>query len=467
MTRPSLRALVLWPVLLTITLGFVGFAVWVDTVDRRNRIADIDAELLRAERNTVAPPGPAGGPGPPAEASEDDPTATSDVASQPVQMVVGDDGSVRQLGAATDVFDDATIEWLAEQRGTFTLAGDHRVRVSEARPSAIAITALPLEEFSTATSEFRRALATGGVAVLVLVGAVVWLVTSALIRPVTRLTDTASRLADGDLDTPFPPPSGSRELADLSDDLDRMLTRLRTTLADNERATAEATKARDDMRQFLADMAHELRTPLTALKGYSDLHAGGMLAESVDVDRAMARIGSESERLSQLATDMLQLARGELIAPVRERVELGDVVESVVDDVRAAHPDRSCTLTREPGATSVLGDADRLHQAVLNLAANACHHSPAGSPVEVTVAAADGRVEVRVVDHGPGVPAEEAERIFVPFYRAERSRAREGRGGAGLGLALTAQIAAQHDGTIQVTDTPGGGATFTLSLPLA
>ena len=222
------------------------------------------------------------------------------------------------------------------------------------------------------------------------------------------------------------------------------------------------------MRRFLADASHELRTPLTALKGYSDLYAGNMLDEPGALDRAMARIGDESERLSVLVTDMLALARE---APTSEQAEVFDpcgTVRSVVDDLQAAHPEIPIDLELAPDMEcKVFGHAYGLHQAILNVGSNACQHTEPQAGVQFEVAATDTSVVISVIDHGPGIDPAEIDKIFLPFYRPQASRGRDGRGGAGLGLAITHQIIERLDGTVSVTATPGGGATFTLTVPLA
>ena len=478
MRRPSLRWMVLGPVLATITIGFVVLALYIDRVEQANRIADVDEELLRAERSSVLP-GPGGRPRPGNDAGtppnevedgegDDGGIADSAAVDPPVQLLVLGDGSVLESFGGTHPFGSAVLAALAQQDGALVEpTTNHRVRVTRLDDGLVSVTALSLDDSDAASTRFRRALVVGAVAVLGLVTLVVWFVTSALVRPVSRLAGAASRIADGELDTVVPPLQGSREVVDLADDLDRMMATLRTTLDQRARAAADATAARDDMRRFLADMTHELRTPLTALKGYSDLHAAGMLAEDDALDRAMSRIGSESDRLHDLATDMLQLARGEVADFALERVDLVAVTEAVVHDLVAAHPDRRIELDRPSTPCEVMAHPGRLHQAILNLGSNAVRHTTPGTPVEVVVEAAPDAATIHVIDHGPGVADEDVERIFLPFYRAERSRSREGRGGAGLGLALTQQIVTQHHGRVSVGTTEGGGATFTMTVPTA
>jgi two-component system OmpR family sensor kinase len=114
----------------------------------------------------------------------------------------------------------------------------------------------------------------------------------------------------------------------------------------------------------------------------------------------------------------------------------------------------------------VTGDEPRLRQVVANLVRNALVHTPPATPIQVRAAREDGNAVIVVVDHGPGLPDGDPERLFEPFYRADPGRSRD-RGGTGLGLSIAARVVAAHGGTIQVSGTPGGGATFRVELPLA
>ncbi len=461
MTRLSLRWIFLVPILVTMVIGFTGFAVYADQVERSNRLADIDAELIRAEaRSGNAAPNRRDLPAPPSEEGAE----LTDV-DNPVQLLIDADGLIVSTGVSGNPFPASTINELTTMEGFRTISDQNfRVRVSASEGQLTSVTALSLDLTDEASTEFRQALALGGGIIMALLAAVVWLLVRSLTRPITQLTAAATRIADGELDTRLEASSSSRELTDLRNDLDRMLSQLKSTLDRSERSAAEATRARDDMQRFLADMSHELRTPLTALKGYSDLYAGGMLQGTADVDRAMSRIGSESERLYRLADDMLQLARHGVAAEPTEIVDVVSIATAVADDLQAANPDCRVTIRSEPGDHRITGTPARIHQAILNLGANACHHAPTG-PVVIGIESSSDAVVIRVIDHGPGVDPAEQDRIFLPFYRVDLSRIRNGQSGAGLGLALTKQIADRHNGSVSVEETPGGGATFVLTFP--
>ncbi len=320
------------------------------------------------------------------------------------------------------------------------------------------MTALSLEDYDAAATRFRTALAIGGAVILLLVAVVLWILTGRLARPVTRMAEVANRIASGHLDEPVGKPSGARETADLAIDLDRMLARLRSALMD-------ANQSRDRTERLLADMAHEIRTPLTALKGYSDLYAKGMLAETKDVDRAMARIGDESQRLTELANEMLRLARNDEEPGEAEAVDVSRLVGRLAEDMQAAYPAHSIEAVLSDGDHMVLGIPGKLYQALVNLGSNACNHSPEDLPVSIAVAWESENVVVRVVDRGPGVDPEDRAELFSPFYRSDSARHRSGQHGAGLGLALVRQLVEEHSGIVQIEDTAGGGATFAVRLP--
>jgi two-component system OmpR family sensor kinase len=456
--------MMLIPILLVITAGFGVFGFYVDGVEYRNRIADVDEELTRAQTGAARQLDAATG-----TAAGNDTSGTvrvfADGVEPPVQLVVRTDGSIISEGNAGNPFDPATVRELARLDGVRTVDSvNYRARVTPRRGDRVTITALPLAQVDASVADFRRALAAGGAVMIALQGLVVWLVTSRLIRPVTRMTQTATRVADGELDTEVGPPSGSRETATLAIDLDRMLTRLRSTLANSEKSAAEATKARDEMQRFLADVSHEIRTPLTALRGYSDLYAKGMLTEPGALDRAMGRVGNESNRLHGLVSNMLQLARNGSTTTPTEVFDAAEVLHDVALDLRSAHPDRQISLDIDASTDHLMqGSPGEVHQAVLNLGANACKHT--ATDIGIEMRATDTDLVICVIDHGPGIDPDVADKIFQPFFRVDSSRTRGAGGGAGLGLALTKQIVDRHHGAITQSATPGGGATFQLTFP--
>ena len=478
MSRPRLRTMMLVPIIITMTVAFVTFGVYLDQIEADNRLTDIDDELSRAERSfeqqlqlTDVPDRPETG-GPPEGVGQDGELPAENPqneAQPPTQLLVGSNGQILADIAPTGAFPKQAITDIATRSGLSTLEdGSYRVLVTPQPDGTVQITALSLAQFDAAAANFRRTLILGGLVILVLAAVAVWVLSDLLVRPVTQMAATATRIADGELDTEIANTGASQEISELGSDLGRMMTQLRTVIAEREESAAAATQARDNMRRFLADVSHELRTPLTALKGYSDLYAGNMLEEPGALDRAMGRIGDESERLARLVTDMLALAREVPSGEPAEPFNPCETVRSVVDDLQAAYPELAVTLAMDPNNDrTVFGRADGLHQAILNVGANACQHTEPEEGVHFDIDFAETSIRIKVIDHGPGIEPSEADNIFLPFYRHQTSRIRsDRRGGAGLGLAITQQIIERLDGTISVANTPRGGATFTITVPL-
>jgi two-component system OmpR family sensor kinase len=235
----------------------------------------------------------------------------------------------------------------------------------------------------------------------------------------------------------------------------------------------EASEART--RRFAADASHELRTPLASIRGFAELYRHGAVP-SEEVPRTMRRIEDEATRMGGLVEDLLMLARLDERRPARaEPVDLAVLAGDAVHDVRGLDPERPVRLSGlQPGSgpvpAVVVGDEGGLRQVVTNLVANAVRHTPAGTPVEVAVGVEPGVAPCAVLevrDHGPGLPPEEAGRVFERFYRVDSSRRRGTGGGSGLGLSIVSAVTAAHGGTVDVRTTAGGGATFRVALPLA
>ena len=165
-----------------------------------------------------------------------------------------------------------------------------------------------------------------------------------------------------------------------------------------------------------------------------------------------------------LVEDLLALASLDQ-APERRQmiVNVRELAEQAVEDARILAPDRDIVL-EAPEPATVLGDPDQLRRLLSNLSRNAIIHTPAATPIELTVRRADGVVVLTVRDHGAGLPSDSAEQLFERFWRAEGGRER-GRAGAGLGLAIVSAVLEAHGGRIRVQDAPGGGAEFVISLP--
>jgi two-component system OmpR family sensor kinase len=336
----------------------------------------------------------------------------------------------------------------------------YRVRATpDRRGFGTIVIAVPLTE----TDEtLDRLLVVEGIVIagiLLLLGVVAALLVALGLRPLDRMATTAGTIAAGDLSHRVTPATPRTEVGRLGLALNAMLDRL-------EEAFARRQESEDRLRRFLSDASHELRTPLASIRGYAELFRMGAARDSADVDKAMRRIEDEAARMGVLVEDLLALARlDELRDPVRQPVDVADVTRDAVDDARAMAPDRAFELDASPGA-AVLADPSQIRQVLANLLRNAIVHTPAGTPVHVTVEPAGDDVRIQVRDHGPGLPVDDADALFDRFWRAEAGRER-GRAGAGLGLAIVAGIVEAHHGRVHAVNARDGGACFTVLLPAA
>jgi signal transduction histidine kinase len=236
--------------------------------------------------------------------------------------------------------------------------------------------------------------------------------------------------------------------------------------------------------EFLSTAAHELRTPLTSIKMSAGLALEQMEAQAAEdeekgegkgaIDRRLvhlvALVMEGAERMHSLVNDLLDLTRLEQGRGIlaTEKIDLRDVVKESVAATMPLFESRGQTLSvRLPEVyCGVNGDSRRLEQAVMNLLSNAGKYSPPGSQVEIRLVRAGDECTVMVRDNGPGVPEEEQERIFERFYRSSIHR-QDRTPSTGLGLPITRKIAEMHRGRVWVEEAQGGGALFSLSLPLA
>jgi len=313
----------------------------------------------------------------------------------------------------------------------------------------------PQAPFWPLLTRFAPMLAVVGGAVLV-VGTVL---TSVLIfgparRRLRALEQAARQFGSGDLSARAPEHGGD-EIAAVAHAFNSMADGLSTS--DRVR------------RQLLADVSHELKTPVTAIGGYLETMA---MPEIVLDDATRARylgiMADETRRLERLIGDLLDLARLEGGGGTLRRDAVG--VAQLFDRVAARHG-RACQTagvrletTIEQGAATVVGDSDRLEQALQNLAANAMRYAPAGSAIRIAASPkpADAAVTIAVTDEGPGIPPEHVPRVFDRFYKADASRT-GASSGSGLGLSIVKAIVERHGGRISVDSRPGR-TTFVMEL---
>ena len=329
-----------------------------------------------------------------------------------------------------------------------------------------AYVALPMSAVDKTTAYLSSSLLWSGLGIVLVGGALAfWLVQHSL-RPLRRIEATAAAIAEGDLSRRVPAQPPSTEVGSLSHSLNLMLTQIESAFA-----VQEASEQR--MRRFVSDASHELRTPLATVRGYGELYRMGALDTDEKVEDTMVRIEDSARRMGALVNDLLVLARMDEGRPLQhEVVDLAALAHETAQDLHALDPTRTVAVTglrpseAPPSALRTVGDADRLRQVLTNLVGNVARHTPAGTPAELAIGTVPDGVVVEVRDHGPGVSADQAGRIFERFYRADSSRNRES-GGSGLGLAIVAAILGAHGGSVSVAETPGGGLTVRVLLPPA
>jgi two-component system OmpR family sensor kinase len=221
-------------------------------------------------------------------------------------------------------------------------------------------------------------------------------------------------------------------------------------------------RAQDRLRSFVADASHELRTPLATMHGWIDLYVQGGLRDPDQLDHAMERMQAEVGRMRLLVDELSLLAHLDAAQPLdRAPVSIVALAAEVVDDARVITADRTITLHGAAEAV-VEGDGPRIQQVLRNLVGNAVQHTPAGTPVTVTITTQDGETVVAVTDEGDGIAPEHLPHVFERFYRADPSRS---GGSSGLGLAIVEAIVTAHGGTVGVASVPGQGTTVRVTFP--
>ncbi|WP_051186261.1 sensor histidine kinase [Nocardia tenerifensis] len=338
-------------------------------------------------------------------------------------------------------------------------------------PDGTTTVALPLNQNHDIVQRLVMLELVVGLIVLTALAIAAYFVIRRSLRPLRRVENIAAAIARGDLYRRVPVRGNNTEVDRLSRSLNGMLAQIQQAFAKTEASEAAAKRSEAKMRQFVADASHELRTPLTTIRGFAELYRQGATA---DPDLFMDRIERESQRMGILVEDLLMLARLDAQRPLeRRQVDLLAVASDAVHNARAmaaaADPDgarRRIELEIEPGegTLEILGDETRLRQVLANLLNNALTHTPPDAAVAVRLTPTEDEVLLEVADTGPGLPADEAERVFERFYRTDSSRARTS-GGTGLGLSIVQALVTAHGGTVSVRSTEGVGTTFTVRLP--
>ena len=293
--------------------------------------------------------------------------------------------------------------------------------------------------------------------VIALVG---WLLARTISRPIQQLTNAATQLARGDLDTRVSP-TGPQEIHNLAEVFNHMASRLQSHVA--------------ELRAFAANASHELRTPLTIVKLRVEALLSGALSDPSVASRFLEEIESEIDRLSRLVSDLLDLSRMEagLSSEKHTQIILGDIINSVCEifSIRAENAGVTIVKHLDNNVPPVEGNEDQLYRVLNNLLDNAIRYSPRGGIIEINLITLynGDRIRLEVIDSGRGIAPNHLQHLFERFYRAEATRPRFGAvkssSGSGLGLAIAKSIVDIHGGKIGVHSELGKGSIFWVELP--
>lgn len=270
-----------------------------------------------------------------------------------------------------------------------------------------------------------------------------------VVRPLRRLAGAVGSLKLGETSPRVGPNAGPGELGELGRAFDTM---------------AASLEEEDRLRRVLvADVAHELRTPVAVIQAETEALSDGITEPTHE---AMASLHEEAVRLAHLVEDLQTLAAAQAagLELTRRPLDLGRVAADAAQSLAARSRAGQVRLNLDLPPTPAVGDPRRLRQVTVNLLTNAIKFSPPGGTVEVRTSTHRGGAVLEVTDTGPGVPDEEREAIWERFYQGRAGKARPG---SGIGLAVVKELVAAHGGTVSLESPPGGGAKFTVRLPVS
>ncbi len=280
--------------------------------------------------------------------------------------------------------------------------------------------------------------------VILIAGAAIYFFVGRALAPVTRITKQVSAITSSDLSRRVPVPSTDDEVTTLAVTMNTMLDRLE--------------QSRNSQLEFVGDASHELRSPLTTLVGILDL--ADDTDSAIDVETVRTILLPEALRMNSMVADLLLLARADErgIPLTVDEVDLDDIVGAEIQRLRSLGLAKVIADVRP---IRVIGDSDKLLRAIRNLTDNAAHYAASTITLKMNTNLSTATIEV--MDDGPGVAEDVREKIFDRFYRHDPDRGRH-QVGSGLGLPIAMEIARAHGGSITVTDAPGGGARFTMTI---
>lgn len=317
----------------------------------------------------------------------------------------------------------------------------------------------PFEPEEGTLSLVKGTLATAGIFVVVLLGAIAWVVARQVVTPVRMAARISERLAAGLLQERMQV-TGEDDIARLGQSFNKMAKNLQTKIQELEELSRM-------QRRFVSDVSHELRTPLTTVRMAADLLYESRGEFDAVTARSAELLQNQLDRFESLLTDLLEISRFDAGAAAleAEQADLRDVVHQVVEAAEPLAERKGSALVVLGDEASVLAEVDtrRVSRILRNLVVNAVEHGE-GRDVVVRLAEEAGAVAVAVRDYGVGLKPGEASRVFDRFWRADPARART-TGGTGLGLSIALEDARLHGGWLHAWGEPGGGSQFRLTLP--
>ncbi len=447
--------------LLLVGCGLLASGIAVTSTLQHDLINRADQTLLDASRGWAqAPrrmPPPDEGPNPARPPSnfyvrgvDADGHIWMAVNDRDAEPALPDDNDVGSAPVTVGSLDHSPVQWRA---------------VSVQGPNGeLTTVAIDLSDIQSTVRSLAWSQVAIGTAVLVILGVAGYWVVHRSLRPLVEVEKTAAAIAAGQLDRRVPERDPRTEVGRLSLALNGMLAQIQSAMASSGESAEAARTSEERMRRFITDASHELRTPLTTIRGFAELYRQGAAR---DVEMLMSRIESESRRMGLLVDDLLLLARLDAQRPLEQRrVDLLLLATDAVHDAQSIAPKRTIAVEvfDGPGTPEVLGDEARLRQVLGNLMANALQHTPDTARIAVRVGTAADDAVIEVVDEGPGMTPEDAQRVFERFYRTDSSRARTS-GVTGLGLSIVDSLVYAHGGRVTVRTAPGQGCCFSVSLP--
>jgi signal transduction histidine kinase len=354
----------------------------------------------------------------------------------PDNTVVWQDGQIRTFQFTPP---DARREYLA-------VSSPLRLGPREPPLGAIVVAKPTAELRDRWTTLIERLLLAGLVGIAVSAG-LAWYLSRRITKPVEALAEAANEIAEGRYDIDIPEVASRDEIGHLSERFGEMASRLQ--------------EAEELERNFLMTVSHELRTPLTAIRGHVEALREGVAQDEASRQESLAVIAEEAGRLERLVGDVLDLAKLDTrrFTLRHEEVDMGRLLErayaTFAEEARRRGIDYQQVIEARP---VIVADGDRVLQIISNLLSNAFRWTPDGGRVELALQQENGTISVAVQDSGPGIPQDDVDRIFRPFW------SRDGLG-TGLGLAIARELATAHGGHILLESEPGRGTRFQLVLP--